>query len=320
MKVNRVGIVGCGGIAKAHRAAYTTLGISIAGVTDSNPAAAEAFQAETPSAETFSSLEALASSGKIDAISICTPPCFHEEAVRVALEHRIPVLCEKPLAHTLEAALAIGKLADATQVPVMIAFRHRFLPAIRKVKELSTKIGSPILFQNIFCGPAFDMGKKWFSKRDIAGGGALVDTSIHSVDLFRFLVGDVREVGAMMETHLEGLEVEDSAALSLRSTVGTLATIQCSWAVGKGAASIDLFGSKGRIRYDYSTPDKVFRMEGTDTKWQEIAVTPSSGFAEEIAHFIAAVEGREPLACSHVDGIRAQQIISKAYAGGGPLQ
>lgn len=319
MKVNRVGIVGCGGIAKAHQAAYKALNVPITGVTDNNQMAAEAFQAETSSAEVFNSLEALVSSGKVDVISICTPPYAHEEAVRIALKYKIPVLCEKPLALNLEAALRIGGLVDAAQIPVMVAFRHRFLPAIRKMKELSAKIGSPILFQNIFCGPAFDMGKKWFSKREIAGGGALVDTSIHSVDLFRFLVGDVQEVGTMMETHMRDIGVEDSAMLSLRSKSGALASIQCSWAVGKGAASIDLFGSKGRVRYDYSIPDKVFLMESTDTKWQEISVIPSTGFTEEVAHFIAAVEGLEPLECSYIDGIRAQEIISKAYAGGGSL-
>ena len=105
----KAGIIGCGGIAKAHIAGYQENGIEITAVTDMNPDAAKATAANlNGKSEIFADAKTLIKSGRVDLISICTPPVAHADASVCALENGVHVLCEKPLAHTMEDAEKSG--------------------------------------------------------------------------------------------------------------------------------------------------------------------------------------------------------------------
>jgi len=316
MNQQRAGIIGCGGIAKSHVNGYLANGVKVTAVTDVNPAAAEAFGQEF-GAEVFADRDALLASGRVDLVSVCTPPVAHEEAAIAALERKLHVLLEKPQAHTLASAVRIAQAAAASRAVLMLAFRHRFLPAIQTMKQLIAdgRIGAPVLFNNIFCGPAFGMKDKWFSRKEIAGGGCLLDTSSHSVDLFRYLFGEVAEQHAVCNRVFEQTDVEDAAFLVLKSTGGVLGSIGSTWTAGSGSAFIDITGQDGRVRYDYFQAGEL-RIIPRGGQWETISVQASNGFAEEIGHFLSAIAGTEPLACTAQDGLRAMQIISSTYAHG----
>ena len=157
----------------------------------------------------------LLDSGLVDVVSICTPPVAHEEPAVMALERGIHVMLEKPMAHTVESGRRILEAAEKSGAVLTIGFRHRFLPAIQKLRELvqDGTLGPVVLYQNAFTGPAFQMKDRWFSKKAISGGGTLMDTSIHSVDIFRFIVGEIAEQRALTAHHLEGTDVEDASML-----------------------------------------------------------------------------------------------------------
>jgi predicted dehydrogenase len=315
MQEIKIGIIGCGGIAGAHKKGYLANQAKIVAITDINRSAAEKFGQDLPGAKIFASAGELVASGQVEAISVCTPPASHEEAVLQALARGIHVLCEKPLAHTTGSAQQIARAAKKSKGLLMTAFRHRFLPAMVKVKELisSGEIGEPVMFHNIFCGPAFDMDKKWFSKKKIAGGGTLMDTSSHSIDLFRFLIGEVTEQKAVMHRHLTTTNVEDASILIVKSARGVVGSISATWVAGDGVAFVDVIGTKGHVRYDYLVPDQVQMKTLIAKTWQNFPVTSSGGFTEEIAHFLAAIQGSAPLACTGQDGLRAVEIIQDVY-------
>lgn len=314
MAVN-VGIIGCGQIAGAHLQGYQNNGIPVAALADVNPEALKKLGERAPGAVRFTGYRELVDSGRVQAVSVCSPPCFHEEAVGYALSRGIHVLCEKPLAHDLPGARAILAAADKSKALLMTAFRHRFLPAVKKMKELVEQdvIGQPVLFHNNFCGPAFDMDTKWFSKKKIAGGGSLMDTSSHSVDLFRYLVGEVATQQAATHRYLEKTDVEDTSVLLLKSPGGTLGSLAASWVAGSGAAYIDIIGQKGRLLYDYFKPDQAQLIKRQDKQWQALPVASSMGFAEEIGHFVSAIKGETQLTCTGYDGLRAVEIIQACY-------
>lgn len=306
----RIGIIGCGGIAKAHVEGYLKNGLEITALTDVNASAAAAMAEKCKSAKCFKDCKALLDSGKVDAVSICTPPAAHEEAAVMALGKNIHVLLEKPQAHTLKSAENIANAAKKSKGLLMMAYRHRFLPAVQMIKTLidADRIGNPVLFNNIFCGPASHLKDKWFTKKEIAGGGCMLDTSSHSVDLFRYLMGEVIAQEAVMHRHWEETNVEDASLLTVKSERGAIGSLGAAWVAGSGAAFIDVFGLKGRLYYDYCKPDelKYFPPGGEP---ESLKVEPSNGFAEQIAHFVAAIDGREELSCTAFDGLRTMQII-----------
>lgn len=310
----RAGIVGCGGVAQSHIAGYQKNGIKVTALTDMNPdiakATAEKLNGE---AEIFASAEALIKSGKVDLISICTPPIAHADNAVCALENGVHVLCEKPLAHTAKDAEKIQRVAENSKVKFMVAFRHRFLPATQKMKELidQGKIGAPVLFLNEFCGPAFGMKDKWHCKKAISGGGCMLDTSAHSVDLFRYLFGEVVEQHAVMHRHFENTDVEDCAILTVKSANGVLGSLTSGFVVGGGRARVDISGQAGRIIYEYGKEIRYYDL-ATNT-WEDIEVVVSNGFAIEIGLFIDAIKNDLPVPVGIEDGIRCLEIIQSNY-------
>ncbi|MDD3926883.1 MAG: Gfo/Idh/MocA family oxidoreductase [bacterium] len=316
----KVGIIGCGGIARQHVIGYTGNDAVVTAVTDYSPEAAAGLAKETGEAGVYEDYRQLIDEAGVQAVSICTPPVAHEAAAIYALEHGVHVLCEKPMAYDIPSAHRIRAAAGASSALFMPAFRHRFLPAAIAFKELvaSGRIGDVVLFNNIFCGPAFQMEGKWFTQKKIAGGGSLLDTNSHSVDLFRFIVGEIAERKAVMHRHFKTTDVEDAGILSVKAENGAVGTMQSSFVAGSGAAFIDIIGTKGRAVYDYTDPERLRWRLTQDTDWSEEPVTPSGGFGEEITHFLGAVRGEHPLShCTIEDGVRCMEVICSVYDDGG---
>ncbi|MFA6714954.1 MAG: Gfo/Idh/MocA family oxidoreductase [Victivallales bacterium] len=309
----KAGIIGCGGIAKCHIAGYKSNNIEITAVTDINPDAAKAMGAEL-GAEVFASFRELIESGRVDLISICTPPVAHEADAVLALEHGVNVLLEKPSAANVEAARKIKAAADKSGARLMLAFRHRFIPAIVRMKEMidSGCLGQVVFFQNTFCGPAFDMKDKWFSKKAVAGGGSMLDTSSHSVDLFRFLIGEVTKQHAVCHTHLEGTDVEDAAIIILKAENGVIGSLTSAWVAGTGKADIIIMGQDGKAEYNYGG-DLTFHKRGAE-KPEKIEIPElTGGFAEQIGSFIKAIESNQEPEITAFDGLRCLEIINACY-------
>ena len=314
-KQMRVGIIGCGGIARAHAKAFKENGVQCIGLVDSNAETAKKLAAEIDGAQICQDYRDLIDSIKPDLISICTPPLAHEEIAAYALKRNVHVLCEKPLAYDIPSAHRMRDAACASSALLMPAFRHRFLPANIMLREIvaSGEIGDPVLFNNIFCGPAFGMEQTWFTKKALAGGGCILDTNTHSVDLFRFIVGEITQQHAVMHRHFKTTDVEDAGMLIVKSDKGVLGVMESSFVAGAGEAFIDIIGTKGKVRYDYTDGDKVRVRKTEDKDWTIKPVKSSNGFAEEVGHFLGAIEGKHKLACTVDDGVRVMEVICSNY-------
>lgn len=314
-KKMRLGIVGCGGIARSHANAFKEAGVDCIGLVDNNAEAAEKFSTELGGVPTYGNYGELIDSIKPDIISICTPPLAHAEIAEYALKHGVHVLCEKPLAYDISAAHRMREAVRGGSALLMPAFRHRFLPANIMLRDIVTsgEIGDVVLFNNIFCGPAFQMEQKWFTRKALAGGGCILDTNSHSVDLFRFIVGEIVEQHTVMHRHFMTTDVEDSGILVVKSDKGALGVMESAFVAGTGEAFIDIIGTKGKAHYDYTDGDKVRVRLTKDKDWTVKPVAVSNGFAEQVRHFIGAIEGRHKLTCTINDGVRAMEVICETY-------
>lgn len=179
-------------------------------------------------------------------------------------------------------------------------------------KELieSGKLGPVLMFRNRFGGKA-DMGGSWFGDKEIAGGGVIMDTSVHSIDLFRYLVGDIKNVSAKMVRHDQKLTVEDMAILLLESADGAIGTIEGSWATPASANVIEVYGHNGAAFVDYSGCFRYFIESEGD--WVIPQLTKPGRFVLQMAHFLECVrEGRQPRVTGE-DGLAAMKAIEAAY-------
>ena len=313
----KAGIVGCGGIARAHAQGYRATGkAELTAFCDVELDRAKAF-ADEFGGQAYGSPQEMLKKGVVDVVSVCTPPSSHEEHTCRALEAGLHVCCEKPLAHTSASAAAMVQCAKDTGNLLVTAFKFRFFPNVLWAKNLidSGKAGTVVFARNIFAGH-IDMSERWFSKKDISGGGVMLDNGVHSIDLLRFLFGEVQGVFAVVRNAGKPLEVEDSCRLMLNMSSGTWASVDLTWVAGQSANFLEIHGTEGLIELQWGggafTPK-------TGNGAQEHYTAPTDPvladpFSAQLDWFIDCVLGeREPRATAN-DGLRALEVVDTAYA------
>ncbi len=316
----RVALVGAGGIGGAHKAAWAQVpSAEIVAVVDTDQSKADAMATDI-GCRGFSDHAAMLAEIGPDIVDVCTPPAMHRDPVIDALAAGTNVICEKPLADTPGNGRAIIDVADGADGLLMTAFCHRFHPPVAHLKQLidAGDLGEIDMFRNRFAGPFAGIEDVWFSNPDISGGGCLMDTSVHSVDAFRFLVGEVRKSSGAGLTLNDKLapKVEDTAAMLLQSDSGAIGTIEASWTLQAGVNVIEVYGTKGvaEIHYWDGLPS---RYKTVDTDDYAPLTEDGDRFVGELTHFASAVRGDCELSVTGFDGLRAVEVIYEAYMSAG---
>lgn len=227
--VARIGLIGAGGIGRAH--AQATHGLDnarLAAVADVVPSAAAAV-AEEFGAEQLDLAE-LANPKLVDLVVVASPPGTHQEVVEPLLRAGVPVLCEKPLAIDTAAAARLLQLSAETGTPLSMATKFRFVDDVNHTAEIVANgtLGELLKIEVNFAGRV-DMTDRWNAVPAVSGGGVLIDNATHGVDLVRHLAGPITEVFAVAGPKAQQLDVEDSATLLARTTSGALAQVDVTW-------------------------------------------------------------------------------------------
>jgi UDP-N-acetyl-2-amino-2-deoxyglucuronate dehydrogenase len=220
----RIGIVGCGGIAAIHATCLRNLsGHELVAYADIKPERAEAFAREY-GGRAYSSLEDMLEKEKPDAIHICTPHYLHTPMAIYGLKHGVHVFMEKPPVINKEQWKELKKTATEAECQLGLCFQNRYNPSIRKAKELiaSGEAGKVIGARGIVTWnrtSEYYTGSDWRGSLQYEGGGALINQSIHTLDLLHYLVGQkLQSVDAVITNHhLKGvIEVEDMMSAYVR--------------------------------------------------------------------------------------------------------
>lgn len=309
----KVGIIGAGGIAGEHKRGYDRLAdVELLGVADVSPASREK-ATNVWNTAAFETVEELLDTARPDAVSICTPPKFHADAAVACLERGVAVLCEKPMARNVEEAERIAAAAAKAGVPFMVAFCHRYHPPVVKVKEAidAGKLGEIKMYRNRFGGKQ-DMSKTWFGDPEVAGGGTLMDTSVHSIDLFRFLVGDAAWITGAV-ANIAGIHrVEDSCIVTFGTANGAYGVIEGSWSSPGSANIIEVYGTEGAATVNYNNGEAQLLVKGS-REWEKIVTEGPDRFEREVEAFINAVKTKTAAPITAQDGLAANRIIAAAY-------
>ena len=265
----KIGVAGCGKIAQVrHLPEYADRKeVVIAGVYDLNyERACEV--ASRYEATAYKDFQDLLRDPSIDAVSICVANAFHCDMTVEALRAGKHVLCEKPMAITLEQCEKMVQTARETGKFLMIGHNQRLARAHAKARELvqAGEIGSIITFQTNFqhSGPetwTIDSSQIWFFDKKKAAFGAMADLGIHKTDLIQFLTGQrVHEVmayvGTLDKRDKEGnfIGVDDNAVCIYQMDGGCVGIMKASWTCyGQEDNHTVLYGTEG-VMHIYEDP------------------------------------------------------------------
>jgi len=309
----RCALVGLGQIGATHLEAMRTAGAELVAVAD--PREAARATAVDKGLRAFANPCDPELAHLVDAVVIATPPATHCELACHFLEHGIAVLCEKPLAPSSREARSMLQLAHGRGVELMMASKFRYVGDVVEARSLieSGMIGTPLVFENAFCGRA-PMKERWNSKKAISGGGVLIDNGTHSVDIARYLLGPLREVNALLGPSLQGLEVEDTARLSFRTDAGAFGSADLSWSLQKDAESyVAVYGAAGALVLGWK--GSRYRTEG-GSGW----VAFGEGYDKlrclraQFANFVDVVRGVGRPRIASADALASVEVIEAAYA------
>ena len=304
----RVAVIGAGGIAAAHLRAYAafTERCEIVGIADIVESAAQE-KAAIYGGRVFRDGERMLDAVKPDALSICTPPKFHLPAAKAAAARGIAVLCEKPPARSVAETEAIVAAAAENGTLLQFAFCHRFHPPLRAAQALiaSGSLGQLVQIENRFGFRFARAGSSWFTEADISGGGILIDTLVHSIDIFRALTREeVVSAQAQVSSALP-IEVEDSASLLLRGRGGVLGSLNCSWVTPVSEAIVRIYGREGQAIVDYNAEAGLRCKLADDDDWTARRFDEPDRFVAQADHFLRCIEtGEPPLVGGHKTGWR----------------
>ncbi|HVM64728.1 MAG TPA: Gfo/Idh/MocA family oxidoreductase [Acidimicrobiales bacterium] len=344
----RVGIIGCGSIARAHAAALRFVAddglVRTVAVADPDAAGmARVAQILGGVDRTYPDGYQLLNDPEVDAVVLITPTRFHRDYIAAGADAGKPLFTEKPLAPTYPVVREIVDLVRASNLPVQVGFQSRFHPLYRHAHGLISggDHGAPMAYtlrddQFWPTGAVIPGHSDWRSVRAEAGGGALLEHSIHSCDLVSWLFGPARRVHATTRA-VFGYDVEDVAALVIEhesGVVGTLLTV-FNGVRAREERRLEIFLEQASIEittdFIIGAPEDSFlihRADAPDAERLDVGqlrrvTIAADGFDPDrevfvyqyFAHRAFAAAVRDGMAPSPGidDALRAHQIVEAAY-------
>lgn len=262
----------------------------------------------------------------VDTVIVCTPPHIHADITIAALGAGKHVLCEKPLSRTGDEARAMVDAARRAERVLWCGFNHRYHPAVQQIRRWVDEgiLGDLLCCRARYgiCGrPGYD--KEWRADPKIAAGGHLMEQGIHAIDLFRWFLGEPDAVAAMTGTLYWNLgALEDNGFVLLRWPGGQIASLHSSLTQWRNLFSFEVIGRDGYATAEglgsgYGTEQAILGKRDFDKPFSEHIIDyrgEDRSWKDEWKDFIAAVRGNRAPIDSAVDGLRALEIVSAAYA------
>ncbi|HJQ99939.1 MAG TPA: Gfo/Idh/MocA family oxidoreductase [Candidatus Polarisedimenticolaceae bacterium] len=239
----------------------------------------------------------------IDAVVVCLPPDLHPDVAIACLEAGRPVLVEKPLAATVEAARRVVETARRTGTPIMVAHTLRFDGVVLAMRREAVSLGP---LRTIAINQRLEpMQRPWI---DTPGrGGMLLNTGVHAFDLLRFLTGsEIVEARALLARTVTRATEDGFAAAFRLEPGGILATVDNARTVAARSGRIEIAGERGQLRGDHIHRE-LSRIEGKALRnLGPIPETPTVPAA--LAAFTNALDTGAPMPVTVEDGLAAVEV------------
>ena len=232
------------------------------------------------------------------------PNSLHAEASIAAAEAGKHVVCEKPLGRDADESYEMWRRVAATRVKHLCAYNYRFVPAVRRARELidAGELGEIVHFRGRYLQDwGWDAAEDaWRFRPGEAGSGALGDIMSHVVDQARFLVGEVAAVAGGVRAFVPGRSVDDAAYAAVEFENGSVGTLEATrLATGrKNGLFWEVNGTRGSLAFElerlnelqWSHGGRGFERLVVDTWWPPGHVVGwGDTFTHELAHIVRCI-------------------------------
>lgn len=331
----KIGIIGAGNIAQsAHIPAYLKRDdVELTAVCDINEERAKEVAARYGIPRYTTKIEEITAMDNIDGVSVCTNNNAHCAAAVAAARAKMHILCEKPMAMTVEEAEKMTKEAKDNGIIFMMGFVNRFRADTKLLKEFAEK-GK---FGDIYYSRAVVLRRRgtplgWFTDLKKSGGGPVIDIGVHVIDLAWYLMGKPKPISVTGTTYskigdykTKGVsrwvafdtddlvfETEDSAAGFIRFEDNKTMSFDVSWAINaKSVGShAQIFGSKAGAK---TSPLEIYSEEEDYLMDSTPIIREENPFENEINHFIQCVKEKTQPLSPPSDGYYIQKILNGIY-------
>ncbi len=316
----RVGIAGVGFMGTTHAAAWAATPATLAGFVAETTTEAEGLAAQYQARVYPSFADLLAD---VDVVDVCTPTHLHHPLALEAAAAGKHVICEKPLARTVEQGQAMLRACRAAGVKLLPAQVVRFFPeyALAKAAVDAGQIGRPAIIRLARGSyrPKKPVGN-WFLEFE-KSGGMLLDMLIHDFDYSRWVAGEVESVFARSVSAREPDAPVDYSLAILRHAGGALTHVAGAWAYPPPTfrTGLEIAGDRGLIEFDSDATAPIrtlLRQPAGSAPDVGLPASPlrESPFVTQIKEFYEALAHDRPARVSAADGLAAVQIALAAIA------
>ena len=266
----------------------------------------------------YDSPEALCASQEVDAIFVASPDALHFEHVMAAIQHRKPVLCEKPMGMNSAECERMVEAAERAGVLLGVAQNFRFERSVSRLREIvgSGSVGRPLLARSEFHYFMRHHARTWLRDPTLACGGPVGDVAVHCIDALRYILQDeVASVNARALYDQESGAVEAAATLLIEFRKGTIADVSVStraeyrtplWITCDGG----MVGAEDALTVDHEI-ELEWKPIGGDAvrEW----VSNDGNYADQVDAFALSVEKGVPFLVPGIEGLKNQRVLDAAY-------
>ena len=345
----RAGVVGLGWAGQQHMAAYAELdGVDLVALAGLEPdqLAKLGERYAIDEGRLFPDWSDLVGHGELDLVSIATPTTLHHPAVVGALDAGLHVLSEKPMAESGAKAREMVAAAERNDRVLDVAFNHRNRGDVQELKKI---VDAGVLGQVYYAKAGWlrregipTLGS-WFTRRDTAGGGPLMDIGVHMLDMVLHVLGEPLVLTATAATYAEfgprgrgattsprvrktgvtqaPFDVEDLSTAFLRLAGGATLLLESSWAqwIPEDHCYVRLYGSDGGASIEWVDPSAP---ERTMSIWTEAGqemvepteMVPDGGHRQCVLDFLTHVRSSDGTSHRGRQALARAEVVDACYA------
>jgi UDP-N-acetylglucosamine 3-dehydrogenase len=289
--------------------------VELVGIWDDDPARGKQ-AAGSYETEFLADLDALLGAD-LDGVIVTSENARHREHVLAAAAAGVDVLCEKPISVSVPDAQEMIDGCAGAKVQLMISFPCRYSPALQRALA-ATRAGE---LGEILCIKGTNRGRNpggWFNDVELAGGGSVMDHTVHIVDLMRLLLEDeVAKVYAEIDTRFDpDLDCDDTGILTMTFEGGCVATLDASWSRPPhypiwGDATMCIIGTGGNCWLDLFVEHlDLYRNPDSSYVWESYGYGADTGV---VGDFARCAQSGEPVPITGYDGLKAMEVALGAY-------
>ncbi len=254
----------------------------------------------------------------VDGVVICSENAKHKDYTIQAANAGKPILCEKPISVSIEDAQAMIGACKKNGVELMIAFPCRFSTVIRRAVQVVKEghLGKILALKGTNRGT---MPGGWFVDKNLSGGGAVLDHTVHVVDVWRWMMeSEVSKVYAEVDQRFyPDIQIDDTGLLSLEFDNGVFATLDTSWSRPNeayptwGDVTMEILGERGSITLDaFKQKIEVYNNKVKKAQW--IPWTDDINFYM-VQGFVQMIQEKKSSPVPGQDGLKAMEVALGAY-------